>query len=510
LDNTAAAEMGWDDSEEEWTFSDSVDVEEDLTVGGTTQLEAWGDSPFTALDGLLLLGPGCPLTETAWTSLRGQTATISGAFHTVNGRWPGTRALMVEEATTNIIGNPVINDITGYSAYSAGTTISASTDWFLWGDKSIKAVCDGTNNNQGAAYSMSGLLAATTTYTFSVWTKGSGIVNIRWRDYTNGDTVDGAGIALSEKPQRISLTFTTGALVPAVAQLIVKTSGAQAVTFYADGWQAEEGDVFTSLCYGDLAWCDWTGAAHASTSTRAATEVNLDAYASLLASNNAYSILMWYQPVNDADDNASAVTLFDVSDGTSNNRLRILYSADFGFRVYINGGYRLVSGVQTHSAGDWIHVAVTCDFAADVYALYINNELVDTDATVLAPLVGVDEMNLGTNYVGAQQINGAISEAPIFNSVLTAAEVAAIYQSGVPLIDQGATDTPVVAGDMVQLQISTANVSNPPTDAELTEAFGTPRNGFMALVDDADAGTTVWKVWRAADAWWYEELTEAV
>jgi len=118
-------------------------------------------------------------------------------------------------------------------------------------------------------------------------------------------------------------------------------------------------------------------------------------------------------------------------------------------------------------------------------------------------------MNLGSTWAHTSIANAAYSGLALFDSVLTAAEIAAIYQSGAPFTDQGATDTPVVAGDMIQLQISTANVSDPPTDAELTTAFGTPRNGYMALVDDADAGTVVWKVWRAADAWWYEELTKA-
>ncbi len=64
------------------------------------------------------------------------------------------------------------------------------------------------------------------------------------------------------------------------------------------------------------------------------------------------------------------------------------------------------------------------------------------------------------------------------------------------------------------LPISNDNVSNPPTDAQLDSAFGdaaTLPNGFAALVNDAGgAGTGVWFVTVVNDAWYYEQLTQAV
>ena len=65
----------------------------------------------------------------------------------------------------------------------------------------------------------------------------------------------------------------------------------------------------------------------------------------------------------------------------------------------------------------------------------------------------------------------------------------------------------------VGIQVSVNNVANPPTDAELDTAFGAPANlypGFMGLVDDADADTTVWLVVTNGTSWWYEGLTKAV
>lgn len=57
------------------------------------------------------------------------------------------------------------------------------------------------------------------------------------------------------------------------------------------------------------------------------------------------------------------------------------------------------------------------------------------------------------------------------------------------------------------------NTANPPTDAQLNTAFGTPESvgdGFIGILDDNGAGTAVYLcVSRNAD-WWYTLLTKAV
>jgi hypothetical protein len=63
------------------------------------------------------------------------------------------------------------------------------------------------------------------------------------------------------------------------------------------------------------------------------------------------------------------------------------------------------------------------------------------------------------------------------------------------------------------LPVSTDNVTNPPTDAELDTAFGTPATvgaGFTALLDDNGAGTNVYHVASDGTNWWYAAMTKAV
>lgn len=69
--------------------------------------------------------------------------------------------------------------------------------------------------------------------------------------------------------------------------------------------------------------------------------------------------------------------------------------------------------------------------------------------------------------------------------------------------------------ESVQVKRVTANVSNPPTDAELDSAFGDPTTvgaGFVGVVDDNDGGTDVWWVYTTGTAgeWFYVQGTKAV
>jgi len=64
-----------------------------------------------------------------------------------------------------------------------------------------------------------------------------------------------------------------------------------------------------------------------------------------------------------------------------------------------------------------------------------------------------------------------------------------------------------------RLIIDTTDVSDPPTDAELDSAFGTPANlgeGYMRLIDDNSGDADVWLVATNDTSWWYVGLTKAV
>ena len=64
----------------------------------------------------------------------------------------------------------------------------------------------------------------------------------------------------------------------------------------------------------------------------------------------------------------------------------------------------------------------------------------------------------------------------------------------------------------ILIRVSTADTSNPPTDAELDSEFGAPATvgaGFLALLDDNGGGANVYLIASDGTNWWYEALTKA-
>ncbi|MBW1975224.1 MAG: hypothetical protein JRI45_06600 [Deltaproteobacteria bacterium] len=68
-----------------------------------------------------------------------------------------------------------------------------------------------------------------------------------------------------------------------------------------------------------------------------------------------------------------------------------------------------------------------------------------------------------------------------------------------------------MSGEGMKTKLSTADVSNPPTNAELDSAFGAVGQtaGFIGVVDDAGGGSNVWIVTHDGTDWWYVAMTKA-
>lgn len=65
---------------------------------------------------------------------------------------------------------------------------------------------------------------------------------------------------------------------------------------------------------------------------------------------------------------------------------------------------------------------------------------------------------------------------------------------------------------LAEVVYSSADVSSPPTDAELDSALGTPADvgaGFVGVLDDNGAGSAVWLVASDGTNWWHVSMTKA-
>jgi hypothetical protein len=478
-DTSSTERMQWDLANGLSIFDASNNIVFNSSPSGVTWLSTLaisddlGKSLFSLADGKLLLGPGCEITPTSWTTLRGQTATLSGAFHQVAGRWPETRALMVEGATTNLITNPSFEtDETGWTLTDADASVTKTrtTDRAYSGQYSIKLINTDAGDDDRIAAAISGL-DASTAYTVSAWlfieSLTAGAVSDRGIYAYDANDVGGTAktaTITSVTPLgswvRLSVTVTMSA---SPGNLVVRLYSPQG-TIYWDSVQVEKKICTTSYCDGSLGTgYAWSGTAHASTSTRAATEVNLDAQVGLLSENDTLSFSLWVQAPYDADGAWSQTAgnnyVLDAYGG-SGRRIVVRYNdVSDRFEGYIYDAWYLTGTTQTFSAGDWIHVAFSLDFTNDVYRLYVNGVLDDTDTTAQAS-AALSEWNIGSRYTNIYHGGFAFGEFAIFDRVLTAEEIAAIYASGNPLADSGATTKPgiYVLDGMFSLKTSTAGI----------------------------------------------------
>jgi len=405
-----------------------------------------GQSLFNLADGLLLLGSHCYITPTEWRSLRKQSATLSGAFHQTQGRWLGTRGLVVEVATTNIVENPSfeVNVTDFWTAVNNGTAAQVTTD-SVYGDACAKITATAANP---FIYKASIVVnpVQDVEYTASAWVKGSPdtigknvCVTLQETGGASGGAESNGTGVLTGQWQRIEVTRKIAeadrtALTVWVQFYILNTQYA-----YLDAVQVEEKAFATTYCDGDQGYgYAWTGTAHLSTSTRADTEVNLDSHAALVSNRDTFSVRVVAQASYASGDMPTAF-LWTARGADDNNYIYLAYAGGV-FYFYVNGANRIIDA-ETFAQGDWLDMVITLDFSNDVYTLYRDGELLGTNTTALTAPV-LTQMNLGAIYTGTTRWNGPIAELAMFDKVLTSVEVAQLYNLQRPLVDSGGLETP--------------------------------------------------------------------
>lgn len=180
-------------------------------------------------------------------------------------------AFIIPEQSENKIANPSFETgTTGYVAVGAGTTLAQDFIYQRFGRASLKVTPD-TGINDGVYYGIT--LAVTTQYTFSVYVLGANGVPYRLRVYDVTGAVDLATKTFTGDGgwMRVEVTFTTGANT-SIRLHLEKNNHASIAPLYADGSQLEQKGYSTTYVDGDQDEGQWTGARHASTSTRSAQE----------------------------------------------------------------------------------------------------------------------------------------------------------------------------------------------------------------------------------------------
>jgi hypothetical protein len=513
---------------------------------GTTWLstlaisENMGDLLFSQADGLLLLGPGCAITPTSWTSTRGQAATISGAFHQVAGPWAQSRALMVEVAGVNYELAPrMIEDGTtglaagwsysdnlgsgGNASYDVVVHPSGERGWMqrLYYTATAGDASDYVRLSDRVA---TGTFALNDYVTLSLDIRGelTGCsIRLYITEYDSGLVAGTEHISdplvLTQTLQRMSYTAQ---MVDADCDHVVVRVEIYGIddtnTFdvYFGAVNVEKRACATSFMAGSLPWCAWAGTADDSGTTRAVTEVNLDAYANLISANDTHSFSVWVQAPYDADATwprgSGYNYVMSVYTDSSNNENLSYDETDDKWTLVVDGTERFQSSAQTFTAGDWIHLVLVIDYTNDTYTLYVNG-VADGSATPVLSASAFSQWNLGSAYNAIYQGGFAFAEYAAFDRVLTAEEVAGMYASARPLADMGSLKRPgvyILDGDFslrssytgARVQIDVSGVAG--YSAATTQTFSLQTDGdLFAGSNIAAAATTAFAVFANAQTY---------
>jgi len=489
-----------------WNTAGTLAVNGSVMVSGTVVATAFSNTIatplFTAADGLALWGPHAAMTATSWTASRGQTATISGAFHQGQGAWSGTRGLVVEAGTTNLIVNPQFytNITDGWTTYAsgtaAGTRVRYTTKSFI-GPASLQL-----NKTGGAAgdfygqYAVIGNSVSGTIYVAKCRALAGAGATLRLTLYK----VAGTGAVQQEIAEVSTATgqwveLETAAITANATgdeiRVYLTVHGTPTVIGMFDAVQCEVGSRATSYCDGTLGWCAWSGTAHNSTSTRTQTVVSIPDAATLLSGKAVYSIRCVAQMPYAAAGTwpYGALNALWVSDTTD---VAIYYShTSDAFEVHIEGGVRITSAAQTFAAGDHKDIVLTCDYTNDIYTLYIDG--VRSGDTYLGARTSP---TLSAFYLGTYSTNYwagfNFSELALLGAVLTADEVAAIHILGKPLVDAGAFDLPgVYIGDGRFRLYSSETGARTEIDVTGIKAYGAAQSVWIKVTGDTLLGSNI-------------------
>jgi hypothetical protein len=420
-----------------------------------------GESLFNTADGLLLLGPHCYISPTEWRSLRNQVATLSGAFHQVQGMWLGTRGFVLEEATTNLCPNPSFEvNVTDFWSTAMRCTKTRVTTDQVYGTACIEIVCN--TNGESYVRSVTGAsgipVTAETQYAISGTIKvepgsaQSAGFRVLW--YNAAGTFISVTYAIDlVAPGRgwtkASAVVTSPALAAfATLELYQGTVCVSGDIAWFDGIQLEQKAYATSYCDGSLGYgYAWTGTAHNSTSTRTANECNLDAHIGFISGRNLVSYRLVCQAPYGATETwpVAVSTFMDAHLNTFASRVLIYFDpADDTIKSYLADeltNTTLESSAQTFVQGDWLDIVITLDYTNDSYNLYVNGVLEDTSTTALAAPT-LDQWNLGSTVTPLYQTGAAFCEFAVFGKVLSSAEVSQLFELQQPLVDSGSMQAP--------------------------------------------------------------------
>lgn len=265
------------------------------------------------------------------------------------------------------------------------------------------------------------LVQASTQYTLSAYLKADGVVNTRLAyALVNTSGVEGAKTYLTHGTTawtRVSATVTTAADTKYL-KLYFDCAGAG--TGLWAGVQIEAGASATAFADNPYGNVGLFLTSPQKLSETAADLIDPKKGTLLFRARSSDAVNVW--------NSLTARYLFVADDGTNAFQAFINASNNLQVGWAKSGGadYRASASVAALAQGSWHHFAFTWQ-DGQATKLYINNALVGTAGTNLAPLALPTTLYIGANSAGASPAEAYIQDIVVAKYALTATEISALY-----------------------------------------------------------------------------------
>lgn len=330
-----------------------------------------------------------------------------------------SRGLIIPEATTNLIVNPVFGNTDPDNAWATGAGLKTLTntdkEFVYYGCTNSIVLSCGTVASGTFAGTLN--VGTTTTHTFSAYVKkpdgstaGTADAQIFY-----GAAQTSSYTALGNGVTRISYSGA-GTNADVATGIKLNTVGADV---YLMGYQAENKPYPTPLAYGDLMGNAWTGAAHASTSTRTAARWSIRTAVDGINYGEGTIRLVW-TPDKANTALTADVWLFGESDGK--------FEAKFGNadeKFYFTDGVNTISSSATTFAAD-TPMVLHFTYSSAGLKIYRAGVEIATGAT-FTPTLFSGSFYLGTDELTAAHCNGTFAGFQTYRYALSATEIANDY-----------------------------------------------------------------------------------
>lgn len=344
-----------------------------------------------------------------------------GVIEDYAGMANGTsRGVIVAEATTNKMVNPIFGHSTWSTSWTTGADLQSAVNtdkrYVLFGKNSVRLI----KKTTGSAFSFyaSVDVGNTNTHCLALVVRkndGSAISSSDIRPLYGATSYTTATyLHIGNGWYKIWVTFAG----VASAQNVGCTLVSGGVTFYLAGMQLEEKAYPTAQCWGDLHGHAWSGTVHNSSSSRTAGALKYDAAKCLRPTEFTWWVA--FRALTDFSTHASSVYLLEEATTTANVRI-----GQTGQVVFTDGTNSAVGTATAITAGTILIIHATMSSAG--LKLYRNGVADGAGNATFAPLNAPTYLFVGSYSNSSAQVNAALLGYGTYDRAMSATEVANDY-----------------------------------------------------------------------------------